>query len=139
MAVRASDIRVIPAGGSGNMGDVTDRTSPARFTLDADRFLLIFVRVTTERIDGGTPGADEDDLTIKVDHRTAAQFDHSLKVLKDVGPTTNASVMMRVTDEEQSQWVFKRGDVIVLEWTNPDPAAIRWGVEVGLADAASVF
>jgi hypothetical protein len=139
MAVRASDIQVIRAGGSDDMGDVTDRTSPARFTLDADRFMLVFVRVTTERIDGGAPGSDENNLTIKVDNQDGAQFDYTVKVLKDVGPTTNASMSMRVTDEEQSQYVYRRGDVIVCEWTNPDATAIRWGLEVGLADAASVF
>lgn len=136
MAVRPSDIVVIPDGGSANMGDVTDSTSPARFTLDADRFLLVFVRYSSERIQN-TAGADKADLTIKVDRAgPTAQYNHTLKTIKDFGPTGTASSMLRIAEEEQSQWVFARGDVIVLEWTNPDPVDIRWAVEVGLADAS---
>ena len=136
MAVPASAIRVIQDGGSANMGDVTDTTSPARFTLDADRFLLVFIRITTERIQG-TPGSDTAGLAIKVDNVLGPQYDHTLKTIEGIGPTGIASFPLRFTDEERSQWVFKRGDVIVLEWTNPDAGDIRWGVEVGLADAAS--
>ena len=139
MAVNPSDIKVIAAGGSDDMGPVTDPMSPARFTLDADRFMLVFVRVTTERINDDAPGSDEADLTIKVDNGDGPQFDHALKVLKDVGPTTNATASMRVTDEEQSQWIFQRGDEIVLEWTNPDAGDIRWAAEVGLAPVVGAF
>lgn len=136
MAVRPSDIVKIPQGGNGNMGDVTDRTSPARFTLDVDLWLLVYARITTERIQG-TPGTDVDDLTFKLDASLNGQHNHTLRKVTDVGPTgEKPSYILRVPEDEQQQWVFSRGQILVLEWPNPDAGNIRWAVDIGLADAA---
>lgn len=139
MPVRASAIQTVADGGSGDMGDVTDSMSAARFTLDADDFVLVFIRVTTERIQGTPSTTDEANLTIKVDNNRRDQFNHSLKTITGIGPTRKSSYIFRIVDEEQSQFIFRRGDVIVLEWTNPDAGDIRWTAEVGLADVASAF
>ena len=119
------------------MGDVTDRTSPARFTMDVDQWLLVYARVSSRRIDGGTPGTDVADLTIRLDARVTPQYDHTLREIVGFGPTgEQPTYLLRITEDEQSQWVFHRGDILVFEWANPDVGNIEWSIDVGLADAA---
>ena len=118
------------ATGTGNMGDVTDRTSQARFWLDADRYALCWLRA---RFTGGTGSAT---LTLKLDHRDDIEvYDFTLRDWETMGTSGDAWLYSRITADELFHWTFQRGDIIVFEWTNPDPAVMRWALEVGLCDA----
>jgi len=119
--------------GVGDMGDVTDEHSTARFTLNVDRFILARIRA---RFTGGSGDAT---LAICLDHRDpSGLFDFTLDTIKEVGADNRANINHRILADELYQWEFRRGDVIVLTWTNPDAGNMQWAVEVGLADASQL-
>lgn len=129
------------AAGSADMGDVTDELSICRFALDAAhypqdvpssmwRFVPVFIR------GGFSGGTGSDTLTLKVDHRsTLIRLDHTLCTVASVGTSSASILNIRWDMDEYPQWVLFYGDILVLEWTNPDSGTMTWGVEVGLADA----
>lgn len=119
--------------GTGNMGSVTDEHSTARFTLDVDRFVLAYVR---GRFTGGTGDAT---FAICLDHRCPCEaYDFTLDTILEVGADNRADINHRILADELYQWEFRRGDIIVLTWTNPDAGNMQWAVEVGLADASTL-
>lgn len=128
---RPSDIVAMRATGTGDMGTVTDRQSTARFSLPTDMYALVWVRAI---FTGGTLNAT---MRLQLDHREDIGFyDFILRDWPNMGTTEGDDwVYSRKTADEQHQWVFHRGDVLVFTWTNPDPAVMRWSLEVGLADA----
>lgn len=124
------DIITQRATGTGNMGDVTDKTSVARFGLDG-KFVLVWFKL---RFTGGT-GADAA-MALKVDHRDeSGLFDFSELATKTLGTTTTPEHEVRIPVEEYPRYVYQEGDLLVFEWTNPDSGTMRWAIEVGLADA----
>jgi hypothetical protein len=127
-------IALPPQMGVGDMGDVADEGSTARFMLDADRFVLIYVRGLWT---GGT--GKPAPLYICVDHRCqSGLYDFVLDTIADIGTDGRAHINHRILVDELYQYVFHRGDIIVLTWTNPDAGNMQWAVEVGLADASQL-
>ncbi len=131
MAHTPGDMQPQAASGIGNMGDVTDVGSVARFSLPGtERYNLAVIRGTF------TGGSGTADCVIKLDNsKLSGLFDHTLFTIKGVGSTK--PLHFRVSDDELDRWEFGGDDVIVLEWTNPDPGNMVWAVEVGLIDAAN--
>lgn len=127
---RPSEIVAQRATGTGNMGDVTDRMSTARFSLDAERYALCWIR---QLYAGGTGSAK---VSLKVDHREdVALYDFTLLDWPEMGTDGTVWDYTRMTADEMFHWTFLRGDILVFTWTNPDPVDTRWSIEVGLADA----
>jgi len=142
LIVHPDDLVILPAYGTGNMGSVTDIHSTCRFRLDADRWCLRWIRV------GFVGGSGEADLAICVDNGRMAQglrdtssvlitspYDFTLYTIEDVGVASWRG-QWRAEDSELADYVFQRGDVLVLTWTNP--STTRWGVEVALVDTAKI-
>lgn len=120
--------------GVGNMGSVTDEHSTARFTLDVERFVLVYVRGLWT---GGT--GDPATLSICLDHRDpSGSYDFVLDTIADIGTGNKEHINHRILADELYQWEFRRGDIIVLTWTNPDAGNMQWAAEVGLADASQL-
>lgn len=121
------NIQVLTDKAGGNMGDVTDETSNARFYLDRT-YTLVYAKVHFT----GTGTAT---LSVKMDSRFGSAHDMILRTIPGVGGGTDAFI--RVGDEEYRKFTFvvdgPDKDVCVLEWTNP--GTVYWGAEVGLAYA----
>jgi len=118
--------------GVGDMGDVTDLNSVARFWLkDGGKFVLIWAKV---KFSGGTGSAT---LTLKSDHRDVNELYDFDEVSGWVSMGTDGTPKLDwlVPVEEYPRYVYQAGDVLVWDWTNPDAANMRWTIEMGLADA----
>lgn len=126
--------------GIGNMGDVTDPDSIARFWLAAaDRFVIATVRAL---FTGGT-GAGAD-MVLRIDHRHGVNYDFSPVTFPDSGSDDTAIWEYRVPADELYHLIFvtdpatRQQDKAVFEWTNPDPGNMRWSLEVGLINVADL-
>lgn len=142
-AIHPSLIRTFASSGSSDMGDVDDVDSKARFSLDVDRWVLAWIR-------GGFTGTEATaDLAIRLDSRLAlpsvidsitstiktSPFDFTLKTMQLIG-SGSRMLNVRIDPDEYPGWTFQRGDILVLEWTNPGTQ--KWAIEVGLFDAADL-
>lgn len=116
--------------GTGNMGDVTDETSVARFTYPGGKkFVPIFIRVHFAGTGSGTAN-----LAVRIDSRLGDHYDITLHTVSARG--AGADMFFRVERDEYEKWVLQPGDYSVLEWTNPDGSGnLTWGAEMGLANA----
>lgn len=125
--------------GTGHMGDVTDEGSVCRFGLPNVRFLPVYIRGRFVTLAGGRDGAAT--LSIRVDHRDISGIqDHTLQTLENTGTGTDKkpNLNLRYVADELYTWILDAPELLVLEWTNPYPGEIRWGIEVGLINAAFV-
>jgi len=130
-----NEIARFRATGVGNMGDVTDKASVARFALpSAERYVLAWIRAMFV---GGSGNAT---MTLKVDHcDPTQQYDFSLRDWATMGASGgNAWTFSRVPADELFHWVFPSEAILVFEWTNPDAGNMRWSLEVGLVDAGQL-
>lgn len=146
MIVRLSDIVPVPQHGTGNMGDVTDRESVARWKLEVpepgDSYVPTMLKV---RAFGGSGVGD---LVLRQDHRDGSKLDFPLRTWKDFGVGAAAkytNIFMRISeDPELRDWQMWRDpltlilDELVLEWTNPDEGNMEWAAEFGLINAALI-
>lgn len=127
------DIVVLRASGDGDMGDVTDRASVARFKHpDLKKFALVYVKV---RFTGGTGNAT---LSMKVDDEADISefYDFLEEEWEAVGTDADKDrVDWLIPNDEYPRYVYQPGQELVFEWTNPDAQTMRWSIEVGLADA----
>lgn len=126
--------------GVGDMGDVTDESSVARFVLpEAWRYVL----ATINGLFTGGSGTGAD-LVVRVDHRRGPLFDFHHVKFEKMGTDDNDRLAYRVPDDDLFHHVYLHDepmmtqDTIVLTWTNPDPGNMRWAIEVGLIDVASL-
>jgi len=102
----------------------------ATFKLDV-RFRLSFVRCHFSGTSGLAP------MAISLDAAAGPSYDALLFTLIRAGVLRD--VHLRVPAEEStdpSPWTFQVGDRVRVQWTNPDPANITWGLQVGLAIAS---
>lgn len=100
------------------------------FSLDR-KYRLVFVRCHFS----GTSGTA--DFAISLDSVNGSNFDTGLFSVTNVG--VGNDVHMRIGDgdtSEPSAWTFQVNDAIRIDWTNPDPGNITWGLEVGLVLAS---
>lgn len=119
--------------GRGDMGDVTVRSSVARFSLPVPAYRVSGIKVT---FSGGSGSAS---LAVRVDSRRGAQFNHTLFTLEGVG-TGGDAVNFRVPEDDREAWTLSYcestdiRDELVLEWTDPD-GSTNWAIEVDLRNA----
>lgn len=100
------------------------------FSLDRT-FRLIFIRCHYVGTAGSNP------MTITLDSANGSAYDARLYTITRAG--TNHDVSFRIPAEENrepSPWTFAAADSLRIEWSNPDPGNITWGLEVGLALAS---
>jgi hypothetical protein len=144
MFVHPGDVRVFNVPGQGDMGDVDDPNSKPRFTLDVDRFALVYALCTFQVGDGTADLSWRLDSaqcpTLYQDHLGATipcPFDHLYKKFEAVG--TGSPISFRILNDELQHWTLSRGDVWVPLWTDPTTgSAAEWGWTVGLVDAALI-
>ena len=130
-APHPGDVVPFRATGTGNMGDVTDDRSRARFSLPT-KFVLVYLLA---RFTGGSGSAT---MTLRRDHRDiSGLYDFvEFKWPTTVGTDGEDNISTRIPIDEYPRYVYQAGDVLVLDWTNPNTQ--RWAVEVGLADATNI-
>ena len=115
---------------------VTTKTATASANMDAllslgVRYRLVFVRCHFSGTVGSAP------MTISLDAGAGATYDARLFVVTRAG--VDYDVNLRIPHEESedpSPWTFQPGDQVRVQWTNPDPGNIAWGLQVGLAIAS---
>ena len=137
MDINPDRIVQFTSSGISDMGDVTDEGSVARFTLDAPRFVPVYIRGKWTNI--GSVSSGSATLSFKIDHRsTGGLCDFTLLELPKMGTDTSADppgrpdLNLRFREDELYTWLFNRGEYLVAEWANPDSPYIRWALEVGL-------
>lgn len=116
------EVRVQQRTGTGNIAET--------FLLDR-KFRLVFVRCHY----AGTTGTAA--MKISLDSGAGTAYDCLLQTIAQAGK--DKDVTFRITEvelAEPSGWTFLAGDAIRIDWTNPDPGNITWGLEVGLALAS---
>jgi hypothetical protein len=114
--------------GVGNMGDVTDPKSAARFDGGGGGFQLRWIKGLAS---GGTGSAT---LSLKLDHSERSRhFDWNEGAPWSAfgADATLSDIDWRVSAEDTDRYTYQPGDVLVFEWTNPDPGNMRWALEVG--------
>ena len=102
----------------------------ASFSIDV-RYRLVFVRCHFAGAAGLLP------LTISLDSVRGVAYDALLFTLSKAG--VGKDTHFRIGSEEAtdpSSWTFQPGDAVRVQWTNPNPGNITWGLEVGLAMAS---
>lgn len=125
--------------GVGNMGDVTDKASIARFSLpSASRYVLATIRGLF------TLGTGKANMVMRTDHRRGPPFDFHNQTFEDMGTDGDAILEYRVPEDEIFHHLYVKDfatgkqDALVLTWTNPDSGTMRWAIEVGLINVASL-
>lgn len=74
---------------------------------------------------------------MKVSLSSAAGSAYNAQLLTIGGAGTGTDVNQRMdTVADPSGWTFQAGDAVKIDWTNPAPGVMTWGLEVGLALAA---
>lgn len=102
----------------------------AAFKLDV-RFRLTMVRCHFVGTSGIAP------MTIALTAIAGSPYDALLFTLTRAG--VSRDVNLRIPAEESadpSPWTFQAGDAVRIQWDNPDPGNITWGLQVGLAIAS---
>ncbi|MHC4610550.1 MAG: hypothetical protein ACYS7M_09415 [Planctomycetota bacterium] len=115
--------RVIAKTASGG-GDI-DET----FSLNL-HFRLVYVRCHF------VGGSGTSELGLSVDSSQGPAYDTRLFTVRIAG--AGADLNFRLTGRETampSPWTLQPGDVFRINWTNPDPGNMTWGLEVGMAPA----
>ena len=131
-----SDVVMLRASGSGDMGTVGDDNVPGIFRHPLNvPWVLVFVRLHFIDITGGAAGTA--DCSIFRDKRTETVAWNALQwKMKDVGLTKDGNLV--VPPEELYLWGFGADEAAVFTWTNPDSGNIGWGLEVGMAAQSAV-
>lgn len=131
------DIVTQRATGVGDMGDVTNELSTARFGLPDGQWVLVWLKVRFAlELAGATGNAT---LSMKLDHDDKTGIYDWTEVdpwLACGSDGTLINIDWRIPVEEYPRYTYRPGQQIVFEWTNPDAPKMRWAIEVGLARAA---
>lgn len=113
--------RIVAQTATGN-GNIAHTFSLAR------SFRLVYVRC---HFAGGSGMAD---LHVAVDSAFGSAFDARLASVTGVGTTRDVFFKLASTETgEPSAWTFRAGDTVRIDWTNPAPGTMTWGLEIGLA------
>ena len=129
-------VRRMARSGTGDMGDVTDEASVCRFSLALPTWEVVYV------LGQATGGTGIGDVSIKVRHADDPSNLRNFLVMTipdfgSAGTDSKPDFYVRIAPHEREQWQFTRGDLVVLEWTNPDPSNMRWSVELGARRAGN--
>lgn len=123
--IRARQLVVIASQVATGTGDINHT-----FSLNG-RFRLVFLRCHF------TGGASTASLAISVDSVNGSTYDTTLFTISQAGPGKDAHLRIGSGDTgEPAAWTFQDGDVVRVNWTNPDSGNITWGLELGLASAS---
>lgn len=109
-------------GGSANMGDVNDETVQPRIVV-ARMIVPIYFRC---HFSAGTGTAAFD---VRIDNDNGPDYDWKLVSVGSRG--TGSDLNLRILREEWEQFIIHPKDALVPEWANPDPAVMRWALEIG--------
>lgn len=115
--------------GTGNMGDVTDRMSTARFRLTDGPYVPLAVR---GKASGGTGSAE---LQMLIDHDDQDDW-YNFLVAKWAGFGADGAIpdiYWRLPSDEIEAYILVPRQELVLTWTNPDADTMRWELQVTLA------
>lgn len=124
-ATRARQLLAVAARAATGTGNID-----ATFALEV-RFRLVFVRCHFTGAPGQVP------MIISLDSVRGGAYDSHLFTISKAG--VGRDVNFRVGNDETadpSAWTLQPGDAIRVQWTNPSPGNITWGLEVGLAMAS---
>lgn len=146
-----------PAHGTGNMGDIDNRNSAARFWLPVEKCFTLYGLMGN--VAGGTGG--NADVLVRKDSRLSfpevtsytggtaggtltSRFDHTLHTLEGFGSDSdrNKKLMLLVEPGAYGMFTFWKDratgiyDHLVLTWANPGNQI--WGVEVLLWDTSQI-
>ncbi len=117
-----------------NMGDVTNKSSAARFSLPGE-FHLRYLRATFAEAISGNGATGNADMQLKVDNEDDSElYDFILAEWQSrgLGSDAIAFVNWRLRDDELAAWRFRTP--LVVEWTNPEATGkMRWSLEFGLS------
>ena len=118
--------------GTQDMGDVTDRTSVARFRLTGP-YTLLFVRALF------TGGSGSATMTMKLDRLgdelDLYDFTEDTWLTLGVGGSAISAVRMVVPIDELPIYTYPPDHELVFEWPNPNSGTMRWALELGLRGA----
>jgi hypothetical protein len=122
---------LLQANGTENMGDVTNPNSICRFTMKEDRWHVVYIRWKVTKLSGDGGNAN---LAFYIDrkHITGLHI-YLLGTMRDMGDPGDLDMNLRIMPFEAEHWTFRRGDELVLTWTNPDSGNMQWEVEVELS------
>ena len=118
--------------GTQSMGNVTKRTSVARFGLKVP-YTLMFVRALF------TGGSGSATMTMKLDRLgdelDLYDFTEDTWLTLGVGGSAISTVRMVVPADEWPIYTYPADHELVFEWANPNSGTMRWALEVGLRGA----
>ncbi len=136
-------IRSFYDNGFGNMGDVDDVSSPARFTMrevelddgsqhEVAQFVLVGFRMHF------TGGAGLATMTLRLDHRDESKlYDWTLRKWGNAGVDAGGKAeIVHTAHDEADLWglyPFWAGDELVFTWPDPSAGVTRWAFEVFFA------
>lgn len=126
MELLDTDIKTIHRSGVGDMGDVSDKASNARFRL-RDPVLPGFCLVSVKVHFWGGSGSAE--LSLRVDHAKGISFDVQEASTKNNVGFSNPDWTWLVPRDEWNHYSWSQVSELVFEWTDPD-GATHWGIEV---------
>ena len=113
--------------GSHDMGSVTDISSVCRFWLPGQRARIVRIRVTFT----GT-ASKVAAMSFKIDAPQGEAFDRVIRDYSAAG--TGANILFR-TPVGDDTFILEVGEILVLEWTNPDDGNVTWVADVELVAA----
>ena len=112
--------------GTGNMGDVTVKTSVARAGSLSSVWTMLYIRLHF------SAGSGSATCQVQLDALESTLYDFIIDEFQAVG--TGSDVNFRLEPEDYVHWTFQPRDDIVLTWTNPDSGTMTWGSEIGYAE-----
>lgn len=100
------------------------------FALDRP-FRLVFLRCHFAGAAGRNP------MVLSLDSAAGSAFDARLFTITRAGPGADVNLRISAAESaEPSPWTFQSADALRVQWTNPNPGNITWGLEVGMAVAS---
>lgn len=136
--IHPANIHEVPAYGTGNMGDVTDPTSTARFSLDVVRGFAL--KSFWVRAISGSNGTSR--LNLWINHRLGSVYNWIPLTWEKFGLGAAADIetelFIRIPDENLGDFTCWREsssstiDEFCLEWSNP--GNIAWSAGFRLVD-----
>ena len=99
-------------------------------SLDVIKYRLVYVRCHF------VGGLGTNPFYFSIDHASGSTYDTRLATVAARGQDADLNFMVDSSlNIDPTPWTFQQGDLLRLDWTNPAPTSMVWGLEVGLAPA----